>query len=429
MSAESRRRLLILGGGFAGVWAALAAARQRKRDGAQVTISVVSPSSVFGIRPRFYEDDLGQASIELSRVLEPVGVEHIVGKAVAIAAQTREVALEAGSLHYDALVVATGSALVRPAIPGGELAHTVDDFSAAQALRLHLEALSRAAPRAGTATVVVVGGGFTGIELAAELGERLNRLFGPDAARVILVERSEHVAPEFGQRARALIREALESLGVRCITASSVSEIGPDFVKLTTGERLAAMTTVWAGGVRANQLGGSVTAATHALGRVSVDANLRVVETQNIWAAGDVAHALVDGEHAALMSCQHALPQGRLAGHNAMTWLGGGKQQAYSQHLYLTCLDLGSWGAILTRGFDREEVLCSGSDAKRLKRFINRHVIYPPLDGDESALLHAAKPQGDGPLQAALTTWLLRQRWAREAFTRRVEAPRSQQLA
>jgi NADH dehydrogenase len=421
--------LLILGGGFAGVWAALAAARQRKRHGAQVTISVVSPTSVFGIRPRFYEDDLEHARIELSRVLEPVGVEHIVGKAVALDAQACEVALETGSLRYDALVLATGSALVRPAIPGGGLAHSVDDFAAAQALCMHLEALSRAAPRAGASTVVVVGGGFTGIELAAELSERLSRLFGHGVARVVLVERSEHVAPEFGQRARAVIREALESLGVRCITATSVSEIGHDFVKLATGERIEAMTAVWTGGVRPNQLGGSVAGATDSLGRVRVDANLQVLETPNIWAAGDVAHALVDGEHPAMMSCQHALPQGRFAGHNAMSWLLDGKQQAYSQHLYLTCLDLGRWGALLTRGFDREEILCSGSDAKRLKRFINRHVIYPPLDGDETALLRAAKPHADSPLQSALTIWLLRQRWARQAFTKRADTPRSDQLA
>lgn len=82
--------------------------------------------------------------------------------------------------------------------------------------------------------------------------------------------------------------------------------------------------------------------------------------------------------HRTLMSCQHAMPLGRIAGNNAMADLLGVPATAYAQPRYVTCLDLGPWGAVLTHGWQRE-VKLAGAEAKALKRQINRQWIYPPL--------------------------------------------------
>lgn len=98
----------------------------------------------------------------------------------------------------------------------------------------------------------------------------------------------------------------------------------------------------------------------------------------SVFVAGDAASALTDeAGHRTLMSCQHAMPLGRVAGNNAMTDLLGVPATPYAQPRYVTCLDLGPWGAVLTQGWQRDVQLV-GAEAKALKRQINRQWIYPP---------------------------------------------------
>lgn len=96
-----------------------------------------------------------------------------------------------------------------------------------------------------------------------------------------------------------------------------------------------------------------------------------------------------EGNHT-LMSCQHAMNLGRSAGHNAVADLLGLAQIPYSQPKYVTCLDLGPWGAVYTEGWNRE-VKMQGKDAKQLKHQINSEWIYPP-QADRAQALAAADP-------------------------------------
>src|SRR6201999_976423 len=101
-----------------------------------------------------------------------------------------------------------------------------------------------------------------------------------------------------------------------------------------------------------------------AVGRLHVDRNLKVVGHTDVYATGDVAYAATDdlGNHT-MMSCQHAMNLGRSAGHNVAAGLLGVEPIPYSQPKYVTCLDLGPWGAVYTEGWERE-VKMSGAQAK-----------------------------------------------------------------
>lgn len=416
----AKRSLVVVGSGFAGVWAALSAARERHALGREddIEIRVISPHAYLGIRPRFYEAALADTTVELSRIFAPVGVAHVRDRVVGLDPAQRTLALGGGgTLRYDALVWALGSAVVRPSMPGAEHLHSVDTHGEAEALDRHLRRL--AATPAEPETVVVVGAGFTGLEAATELVDRMKRRFR--APRVVLVERAGHVAPEFGPDARAVIEAALAALGVEVRTGATVAELTEDRVTLTTGEAIAARTVVWTAGVHAHPATRGLGPPADALGRIAVDANLRVSEA--IWAAGDVARALVDGAQPAAMSCQHALPQGRYAGHNALRALAGRSPKRYEQRLYLTCLDLGAWGALLTCGFDRNRILASGADAKPFKQFINTVAIYPPLDGSAPSLYKAAALPPGGRIAAALTRWAVGSRRVRKLIVARSPAP------
>ena len=423
MSTSSPRRLVVIGSGFAGVWAALAAARERRRLGrdGSIAITIVSPHDYLGIRPRFYEAAFARAKVELAPLLTPVGVEHVRATVVAIDKARRLLQLDAGTLAYDALVFAAGSATTRPSLPGAELVHDVDSFAAAEATERHLRALAAtaaadhtaataaangaatAAADRAAATVVVIGGGFTGVEAAAEMAARLAALFDDRARpRVVIVERAATIAPEFGPDARAVIATALAELGVEVRVSSTVAAISRDFVTLATGETIGAKTVLWTAGVQASPLGRFVAPAADAHGRLAVDDTLRVTSGEPIWAAGDSARALVDAAQPAMMSCQHAIPQGKYAGHNALAWLAGKRPLKYEQRLYLTCLDIGHWGALITTGFARNEIIGRGLEAKAFKQLINTELIYPPRDLTEHALMEEAKPPAGGRFISAL---------------------------
>lgn len=421
----TKRSLVVVGSGFAGVWAALAAARQRRALGLddEVAIRVVSPQRYLGIRPRFYEADLAPTHVELARLFTPVGIEHVRDRAVGLDPAARTLQLAGGTLAYDALVWAVGSAVVRPTLPGAERLHVVDTLPEAEALDRHLRGLASMPDAPGAATVVVVGAGFTGLETATELVGRLARLFPARAPRVVLVERTAHVAPEYGPDARAVIEAALGELGIEVRTAATVAEITDGAVALTSGESIAARTVVWTGGVTAHPASRWLGPAADPCGRLAVDPFLRVVGHDAIWAAGDVARALVDDTQPSVMSCQHALPQGRYAGHNAMRWLAGRAPRRYQQRMYLTCLDLGAWGALVTCGFDRNRILAIRDDAKPLKRFINTTAIYPPLDGKASSLLRAAAPPPGGRVVSTLFRWAVSNRQVRKLIASRTVEP------
>ena len=92
------------------------------------------------------------------------------------------------------------------------------------------------------------------------------------------------------------------------------------------------------------------------------------------------------------MSCQHAIPMGMVAGRNAVSELFGLELRTYSQPDYVTCLDLGPWGALFMQGWDRQ-VRLAGPWAKVVKQAINRRLIQPPRSHDPRRILEAVAPE------------------------------------
>lgn len=394
------QRILIIGAGFAGLWSALAATRRLRLEGSPqgaVEIAVVAPEPVLTMRPRLYEADPGSMAAPLQQLFDDTGVRYIQGKVEAIRSGADEVEIvdahgERFVLAYDRLVLAAGSNLVRPDIPGlREFAFNADQRGDAVALDEHLHRLAAAPPSPARNTVVVAGGGFTGIEMAAELPARLRAILGQDAdIQVIVVERAEVIGPDLGPGPRAVIEQALAALDVTCRLGAAVAQIDADGLTTTSGERIAAGTVIWTAGVRANALTEQIPAARDGAGRLRVDNDLRVAASPKVFATGDAAVAATDDAgNYTLMSCQHAMFLGRSAGDNAAADLLGLATRPYRQPFYVTCLDLGAWGAVVTQGWERK-VWLTGGEAKAMKVAINGKVIYPPTDA--AAALAAADP-------------------------------------
>jgi len=174
---------------------------------------------------------------------------------------------------------------------------------------------------------------------------------------------------------------------------ASVDEKG---IKLTTGERIAAATVVWCAGMQAHPLTACFPVERDRLGRLPVDPCLKIRNMLAEFAAGDAAWLAIDGIHPSVMSCQHGRPMGRFAGHNVVCDLLGKSMLPLSIDYYVTCLDLGPWGAVYTEGWDRRVAL-KGAAAKRIKETINRQRIYPPQSGKAEEILDAAAPSVQRP--------------------------------
>jgi NADH dehydrogenase len=389
--------VVVVGAGFAGLWAALGAARRLDELGVPegtVDITVLSARPFHDIRVRNYEADLSACRIPLADLLDPVGVAHVATEVTAIDTAARSVATSGGATFgYGRLVLASGSHVLKPDIPGlREFGFDVDTHDGALALRRHLSQLADGAPTPAAATVVVVGAGLTGIEAACELPKRLRALFSRDTPRVILIDRNPAVGSDMGPSARPVIEEALSRNGVETRTAVGVTEVTRRGAALSSGERLEAATVVWCAGMRASSLTEQLPVPRDRLGRVQVDDYLRVVGVPSIFAAGDVAAARMDDEHLSVMSCQHGRPMGRYAGYNVISDLLGEPMLALRIPWYVTVLDLGPAGAVYTEGWDRA-VVSTGAEAKATKQTINTRRIYPPLTRNRAELLAAAAPE------------------------------------
>jgi len=300
---------------------------------------------------------------------------------------------EQGWLNYDRLVLATGSSVNRPDLPGvAEFAFDVDTIESATRLETHLKALAQQPESAARNTVVVAGGGFTGIETATEMPARLRSFLGENSAvRVVVIDRGAATGSAFGAGISPSIVEACDALGIEWKAGTSVAALDAKGVTLDSGEHIEANTVIWTIGFRASPLTGQVPGERDPQGRLYVDANLKVLGQDAIYAAGDVAYAASDdlGNYAA-MSCQHAISLGRHAGTNVAAELIGVPGKPYSQPKYVTCLDLGAWGAVYTEGWDRQLKLVK-DEAKKLKTSINTVWIYPPV-AERSSALAAADP-------------------------------------
>ncbi|MEU9021306.1 FAD-dependent oxidoreductase [Actinomadura sp. NPDC048394] len=364
--------VVIIGGGFAGVWSAAGAALARERAGADagLRVTLIAPNEHLVLRPRLYEPEPDLAKVELRRVLGPIGVEHVLASVSTIDTGRRVVVAGGREIGYDRLVLAAGSALVRPhGLPGAERLFDIDTLDGARRLTDHLRGREDYA-------AVVVGAGFVGLEAATALAAR---------GRVLLVDRAPAVGDQLGPGPRPVIEAALDDLGIERRLGTTVTQVGEGRAVLSDGTEVEADAVVWSVGLRASGLTRQISGDLDPLGRVPVDRRLRALP--EVFAAGDTAAAPFDAGHTVMQACQHAVPLGKVAGYNAAADLLGAPLRDFTPGPYVTCLDLGGAGAVFTRGWERT-VMAAGAEGAAVKKWINDH-IHPPVD-DGAEILAAA---------------------------------------
>ncbi|WP_423976984.1 NAD(P)/FAD-dependent oxidoreductase [Klebsiella aerogenes] len=394
-----RKQILIVGAGFAGMWAALSAARLAEKNQQQaIDITVIAPQPELRVRPRFYESDVPSLVAPLQPLFDATGIRFLRGSVSQIHPADKTVTWtgsngESHTQNWDRLVLASGSHVNRAMVTGAaQHAFDLDQLESATTLENHLIALAQRPQSDARNTVVVCGGGFTGIEMAMELPTKLRAIFGSNAkTRVVVVERGPQPGSRYSDALREVIVQVSKELGVEWLVNAEVASVDAAGVKLKDGQRIDSQTVIWTVGVQANNLTAQIDAPRDRQGRLHVNAELQVMGYDDIYATGDVAYAATDdkGNHA-LMTCQHAILLGKFAGNNAAAGLLGVAPLHYRQETYVTCLDLGAWGAVYTEGWD-QQVKLTREEAKKVKVSIVSELIYPPK-ADKTSAFEMADP-------------------------------------
>lgn len=285
-----KQHILVIGAGFGGMWTALSATRLFDLHGHDaVEVTVLAPQAELRVRPRFYEPNAHQLAAPIGELFDAVGVRFIKGSAETIDVHSKQVGyLDAAGAQqlcsYDKLVLATGSRLARSCTAGvNEHAFDVDQIEQAVRLEQHLKSLAGQPDSAARNTVVVAGGGFTGIETATEMPARLRAILGEAAdIKVIIVDRGEKIGASMGADISVSIAEASAEVGVEWRLKSSVAGVDADGVTLADGQRIEASTVIWTTGVRASSLTEQIPGERDALGRLHVDSHLKVIGQDDI---------------------------------------------------------------------------------------------------------------------------------------------------
>jgi NADH:ubiquinone reductase (H+-translocating) len=388
------KELVIVGGGFAGLKAALSANYEIKQNKGEVQVTLISPNDFLVIRPRLYEQNPEKMKAPLQPILEAVGINFVQGRVTKInpaqtqisVQMTRQLEIE---MSYDNLILAAGSVLNNPPIPGVEThSWNIDSYEAAVDFDSHLLKVARFPNSPGHNRFVILGAGITGIELAAELRSRIQAHSNPEtaeAAEIYLIDQADTLGPGPTAPSKEIFEDALSQAKVIVKLGQTITNITARSVTLNTGEEIETASVIVTTGLRANPLAELINLELDPTGRLMVDGSLRVKGIKNIFAAGDIAAAYTDETHLAAMSCQHAMPMGAHAGYNAARSLLSLPHRKYAQPDYRTCIDLGESGALLTSGWDRIPEK-SGSEVKAIKYKINQEMIYPPEGNDEQIM-------------------------------------------
>jgi NADH dehydrogenase FAD-containing subunit len=330
-----QHRIVVLGAGYTGTVTAGRLARRLHRE--DVTITLVNPEPDFVERIRLHQLAAGQdlRPRPFSEMFADTGVRLKLAKVTAVDVDRRTVTVTAADgsaqeeLEYDTLVYALGSGWNDGGVPGVvEHAHEVSSRPGALRLRDRLAALDAARP------VVLVGGGLTSLEAATEIAEAR-----PDLDVALAVRGA--LGDWLSEKGRAHLRKVVDRLGITVHEHVTVTAVEADAVTAADGRTVPAEVTVWTTGFAVHPIAQATTLELTDRGRIVVDATMRSVSHEDVYAVGDAAMAIGPGDKPLRMSCASGVPMAWQAADAIAARLTGTDVPDVSIRYYQQCISLG----------------------------------------------------------------------------------------
>jgi len=351
MSADGRTRIIILGGGFGGLYAAMYLEKTLARD-PDVEIILVNRENFFLFTPMLHE--VAASDLDLTHIVNPVRkllrrVQFFDGDVDAIDLPNRRVVVSHGAEHhaheleYDHLVIALGSITNFFNLPGlDERAFTMKSLG--DAIYLRNSTIARleeadfeccAAERDQLLTFVVAGGGFAGVETIASINDFVRQAirFYPhlreEMLRIILVHPGAVILPELSEKLGAYAQRKLAERRVEIRVNTRVQAVSERGVELSDGSVIRTHTLIWTAGTSPNPLLATLPCQKER-GRLLANAYLEVPEWPGVWALGDCA-LVPEGNSGKFCppTAQHALREGKVLAHNLTAAVRGGAKKPF----------------------------------------------------------------------------------------------------
>ncbi|MFJ9692978.1 NAD(P)/FAD-dependent oxidoreductase [Kitasatospora sp. NPDC101183] len=352
MSTTERPRILIVGGGYVGLYAAMRILKKMRYG--EATVTVVDPRSYMTYLP-FLPEAAGGSVAPRNLVAPLRGVlkqaEVLTGSVTGVdharkVATIQPAAGDSYELPFEYLVVATGSVSRTFPIPGlAENGIGMKTVEEAIGLRNHVMAqLDKAESttdediRRKALTFVCIGGGFAGVETLAEIEDmardaaKLYKTFSRDDMRFVMVEAANRILPEVGPELGLWTKEKLEERKIEVYIETSMDSCIDGHVMLKNGMEMDAATIVWTAGVKPNPILANFGLPLGPRGHVDTAPTLQVQGFDNVWSAGDNAQVpdLAAGEGAwCPPNAQHACRQAVVLGDNVISGMRGFPQKEY----------------------------------------------------------------------------------------------------
>ena len=348
---RDRKKIVILGGGFGGLYTARELEKKLGAD-PDVEITLVNRENFFLFTPMLHE--VAASDLDPADILNPIRkllkrARIFVGNVEAIDLDSKKVKVSHGEgqhpheLAYDQLVIALGSVSNFFSLPGvKEHALTMKSLNDAVSLRSRLiEQLDEAdfeccpAMRDWLMTIVVAGGGFAGVETVAGVNDFLReavkyyRNLKEEMIRVVLIEHGPAVLPELDVSLGVYAAEKLSRRGVEIRLQTAVTSMSERAVTLSDGRSINTRTLIWTAGTAPNPLLAAL-ACPKEKGKLIVDENLEIPGRRGVWALGDCA-AIRDRQSGKLYppTAQHALRQGKVVAHNVIAAVRGAAKKPF----------------------------------------------------------------------------------------------------
>ncbi|MEU4639849.1 FAD-dependent oxidoreductase [Micromonospora sp. NPDC023814] len=328
-----QHRITVLGAGYTGAVAAGRLAKRLRHE--DVAITLVNAEPDFVERVRMHQLAVGQdlKPRPFSEMFAGTGVELRLARVTGVDVDRKTVAVTDANgseeLSYDTLVYALGSGWNAQGVPGAA-EHTFEIASRPGALRLR-ERLARL--DAGQ-TVVVVGGGLTGLEAATEIAEARPDL---DVALAVRGGLGDWLSP----KGRTHLRKVFGKLGITVYEHAAVTGVDADHVATADGKTIPAAVTVWTTGFVVHPIAKATALEVTGTGQIVVDETMRSVSHPDVYAIGDAAYAMGSGDKPLRMSCASGVPMAWQAADAIAARLVGGKLPDTSLRYFNQCISLG----------------------------------------------------------------------------------------
>lgn len=389
------KRIVVLGGGYGGVLTAKKLAKKFKK-GSGVEITLIDRKPYHTLLTELHEVAAGRVEedsikVDLKKIFAGRNVDVVLDDIGNIDFSNNTLHSKSNKKYkYDYLVIGTGCKPSFFGIPGAEEhAHSLWSYEDAVNLRNHIRNMFIAAAdqvdpaiRKQMLTFVVVGAGFTGIEMIGELGEYKEQLckeyyIDKSEVRLVVADMAPKILPILPDKLIAKAMKRLEKLDIEVITSSQITGVTPNSVVLGTAGEIASSTVIWTAGVEGSDLVGELDLEQQGRKRIVTNEHLQSVDHKNVYVVGDNIFFIPEGEkHPVPQMVENAENAAPVIAHNIHAVITGGTQKSYKPVFHGAMVCIGGRYGVANVGMPGKMFNFSGFMAMFFKHFINLFYLF-----------------------------------------------------